>query len=264
MQGGFRQTPRRVPKMRQASVRSTTSRVFFESCGEAFSPSSAACARCCRCESNRLQDFKRSQQARRKRRIERIDRLGQIRQKLIPRSVGGVEGARIAHRKRGSERAHAIGIADIEVGMLAQLDDAGERIAARRRRLHRKPFVDHQRVLAPALVELLKRFIEGVAVGLAERVEGGGRFGHAGGVLEGAAEHFRLLGSERGEQVERRALERPAPGGVGARREGLFALGAGDRLQACAVGACYGFAQALTSGIKFFRIGRRRGQESIR
>ena len=50
--------------------------------------------------------------------------------------------------------AHAVGILDVESGMLHQRAHAGDRFRQRRARLQAHPFVEHQRIAAEAVVEM--------------------------------------------------------------------------------------------------------------
>ena len=113
-------------------------------------------------------------------RVDRIERADRLADQRIARAVAGVEAQMVA-RKRADQRAHAVGILDVESRMLHQRAHAIDRVGQRRCRLQAHPFVEHQRIAAEAVVEMGERGVALWRIHARQRREARDHVGHVGG-----------------------------------------------------------------------------------
>jgi hypothetical protein len=95
--------------------------------------------------------------ARGQRAVEAVDLAHRVGPQHVAGGVGAVEGGRVVDAEGQQQAARAVGVVELEVGVLEQLLDARERTsvgALWHPGLEREPFVEHQRLVPECRVEV--------------------------------------------------------------------------------------------------------------
>ena len=126
----------------------------------------------------------RRQQPGRDLRIDRVQIQYLIRHETVSRPVGGVEPELIARAEGTDQGTYLVRIAGIERAVIQQGHDIRKGLRQRRCRLDREPFVEDQRIIAPALVKRRQRLVPLRTIDLGQEREGRDRIRHVVGAPE--------------------------------------------------------------------------------
>src|SRR5680860_932049 len=110
--------------------------------------------------------------------IKAVDLQGLGCQQPVAIAIAAVESGRVGLREGADQRAHAVGVLQRELRMRKEAAYGLDGIGARGARLNGKPFVEDERLVLPALVEVREGFVAYRRLQMRQDRERGDGIGH--------------------------------------------------------------------------------------